>query len=182
MIDNTARSWGSVARAFHWSGAALILFLLGHGFWMTEFAARDARLAHYSTHAAVGYALLALIVLRLLWRWTQVVPALPAAAGTLERFAGRAAHWGLYLLMLAASLSGWALAGTFRQPLDSFFGLFRMPQLVSGQDRALHQTLEHWHEWLAWALLLLVVGHIAGALWHRLYRKDEVLQRMLRQL
>lgn len=181
MIRNSAASWGSVARAFHWVAAALVLFLLAHGFWMTEFAAREARLAHYFAHAAVGYALIALTVLRLLWRWTNAVPELPAAAGTLERLAGHAAHWGLYLLMLAASFSGWALAGTFRQPLDSFFGLFRVPQLVSAQDRALHQPLEHWHEWLAWALLALVAGHIAGALWHRFYRKDDVLQRMVRQ-
>ena len=180
MIGNTQLAWGGISRFFHWAGAALILYLLIHGFWMTEFAARDARFGHYATHAAAGYGLIAFTLLRLLWRWLNVVPSMPEGAPRWERAGAAAGHWALYVLMLAAALSGWALAGTFQRSLDSFFGLFTVPALVSSRDRALHQSLEHWHEWLAWALALLLAVHIASALWHWLYRKDDVMQRMLR--
>jgi cytochrome b561 len=58
------------------------------------------------------------------------VPALPVDAPRWEHAAAHAGHWGLYVLMLASAASGWALAGTFRRPLDSFFGWFRVPPLV----------------------------------------------------
>ena len=42
------------------------------------FALRPDRLAHYAGHAALGYDFLALLILRLLWRWMNPVPALPS--------------------------------------------------------------------------------------------------------
>jgi cytochrome b561 len=178
MIRNTQASWGAAARFFHWAGAALILYLLIHGFWMTSFAAREALVGHYATHAAVGYLLLAFMLLRLLWRWLNEVPALAADAPRWERIAAHAGHWGLYLLTLAASVSGWALAGTFSRPLDSVFGIFSVQAIVA--NRTLHRTLEETHEVLAWTLALLVVVHIASAIWHWGWKKDDVMQRMLR--
>jgi len=37
-----------------------------------------ARFANYSWDVAIGYDFFALMVPRLLWRWTHAVPALPA--------------------------------------------------------------------------------------------------------
>jgi len=179
-LRNTAARWGSAARFFHWAGAALIFYLLIHGWWMTEMAPRPSRMPNYMTHAAVGYALIAFMALRLLWRGLNPVPELPAATARWERVAAHAGHWGLYLLTLAAAFSGWALAGTFRTPLHSFFGLFDVPALVSaGDNRALHRMLEEAHEVLAWTLAALVAIHVASALWHWLWRKDDIFQRML---
>jgi cytochrome b561 len=36
------------------------------------------------------------------------------------------------------------------------------------------------HRWLSWALLALALIHVAGALWHHFYRRDDVLRRMLK--
>ena len=178
-LRNTADSWGAGAKLLHWTAAVVILYLLVHGWWMTEFAARSTRLAHYATHASTGYALIALTLARLAWRWLNAVPALPAGTPRSERIAAHAGHWGLYALMLASALTGWALAGTFNPPLDTFFGWFRVPALVSGPDRALHSSLEELHEVLSWSLALLVGVHIAAALYHWRWRRDGVLQRML---
>ena len=180
MIGNTSSAWGVVSRFFHWAAAALILYLIIHGFWMTELAARSERFGHYQTHASVGYGLIACMLLRLLWRWANAVPGLPAATPRWERTAAHAGHWGLYLLTLASSFSGWALAGTMRRPLDSFFGLFNVPALVSGAGRRMHDTLEGVHAALSWTLALLVLVHIASAVYHSSWKKDNVMQRMLR--
>jgi cytochrome b561 len=180
MLRNTTARWGWPAKLLHWVGAILILLLLGHGYWMTHFAPRPDRLAHYSGHAALGYDLLGLLVLRLLWRWSNPVPALPAESQRWERLAAQASHLFLYLLMLAASVTGWALAGTFRNPLARDVFNLPVPLIVESQDRALHRTLEDWHKILAYVLAALIVVHILGALRHHFVKRNDVLARMVR--
>ena len=179
MTSNTTATWGTVAKTLHWVAGAMIFVLLAHGWWMVEFAPRAARFEHYAWHASVGYELLMLMILRLLWRWTHPVPALPAAMPPPLRYAAMAGHWGLYLLGFAVAVSGWALAGTFRRPLDvTLFGWVRVPAIVSSPDRGLHERLEGLHEQLAWALAIVIVIHIAGAIYHW-KKNDGVMQRML---
>lgn len=89
MVRNTNERWGWPARALHWIGAAAILVLLLHGWWMTHLAPRTERIANYGWHAALGYDLLMLLILRLLWRLANTVPAIPAGLTPFELFAGR---------------------------------------------------------------------------------------------
>lgn len=178
MIANTDKVWGWPAKLLHWVGAILILLLLGHGWWMTHMAARPERLAHYAGHAALGYDFLALLILRLLWRWTHAVPALPADLKSWERWSAHAGHFGLYLLMFASTLTGWVLAGTFRVPMmQDVFGL-TLPKLLTIQDRAVRGMIEESHMLLSYLLAALIVLHIAGALRHHWIKHNDVLRRM----
>jgi cytochrome b561 len=180
MIRNTASEWGLAARLLHWAGALLIAFLLGHGWWMTHMAARDSRLPNYALHADLGYILLVLVVLRLLWRWMETTPDLPPDSRAWERWAAHAVHWSLYALMLTSSLTGWALAGTFRQPLTGALGgLVNVPSIVASQDRAVHGFYEETHTILAWVLLAVVVLHVAAALRHHYMKRNDILRRMI---
>lgn len=174
-LDTT---WDWPAKLMHWVGAILIFLLLGHGWWMTHFAPRPDRFAHYAGHAGLGYDFLALLVLRLLWRWTHAVPAQPAESAPWERMAAQTGHIGLYLLMFASTLTGWALAGTFRTPLNKdAFGL-PVPSIYASQDRAMHGLFEQSHEILSYLLAALVVVHIASGLRHRFVKRNNVLRRM----
>lgn len=180
MLRNSTATWGAVSRAFHWLAALAIFVLLIHGWWMTHLAARDVRFTHYGWHAELGYDLLALMLLRLVWRWMNATPSAPAGSAGWERGLAAAGHWGLYALTLAATLAGWALAGTFRRPLDTaLLGTVHVPPIVASQDRALHELFEVWHERLSYLLAALVAMHVAAALWHHLIRKNNVLSRML---
>jgi cytochrome b561 len=176
MLRNTATSWGWPAKLLHWVGAAAILVLLVHGWWMTHMAARPDRIANYNWHAALGYDLLALLILRMLWRWANPVPALPAELRPWERTAAQAGHVGLYLLMFGASLTGWALAGTFRTPLSKDLLGLPVPQIL--QDRAWHDLFEEAHFILSYLLAALVLVHVAGALRHYFIKHNDVLGRM----
>ena len=178
MTRNTTSTWGWPAILLHWLGAALILVLLAHGWWMTHFVAPGPdRGLNYAWHAALGYDFLVLLVLRLLWRWMNPVPALPADLKPWERYAANLGHFGLYLLMFGAALSGWALAGTgrtaFRQDL---FGL-TIPLIYT--DRSAHGFLEDAHWSLSYLLAALVLVHVAGALRHHFVKHNTVLRRML---
>ncbi len=176
MIRSTAQEWGWPAKLLHWLGAVLILLLLGHGWWMTHLAPRPDRLAHYAGHAALGYDFMVLLVLRLLWRWMNPVPMLPVELKPWERRAAQLGHLGLYLLMFAATLTGWAMAGTGRTPLNKdVFGL-EIPLFI--HDRALRPLLEETHKYLAYVLAALVLVHAAGALRHHFVKHNAVLRRM----
>jgi cytochrome b561 len=180
MTRNDATRWGWPAKTLHWIGAALILFLLVHGWWMTHLAPRPERIANYTLHASIGYDFLALLILRLLWRWINPVPALPAELRPWEKIAAQAGHVGLYVLMFAATLTGWALAGTFRTPMDSaLFGLVRVPFLVGAGNRVLHDLFEQSHLILSYLLAALVLVHIVGAARHYFFKRNNVMQRML---
>jgi cytochrome b561 len=177
MVRNTLEDWGRPAKALHWIAAIMILLLLGHGWWMTHLVPRGPdRLPHFAGHAALGYDLLAILVLRLLWRLTHRVPALPTDLKPWERAAAHLGHFGLYVLMFASTLTGWAMAGTGRTPFDQdWFGI-RIPMFVT--DRALHRPLEDTHKYLAYAMVALVLAHILGALRHHFVKRNSVLRRM----
>jgi cytochrome b561 len=176
MIRNSTTAWGWPAIVLHWLGAALIIVLLAHGWWMTHMTPRPERLANYNLHAAIGYDFLTLLILRLLWRWLNPVPALEGAAW--ERYAARAGHILLYVLMFACSLTGWLLAGTFRNPLDHDLLGLALP-LLANSERAAHRLYEEAHMILAYALAVLVVVHVLGALRHHVIKHNDVLRRML---
>jgi Prokaryotic cytochrome b561 len=85
VTRNSSTQWGWPAKLLHWIGAVMILLLLVHGWWMTHLKPRPERLANYAGHSALGYDLLAILILRLLWRWFNPVPELPAELEPWER-------------------------------------------------------------------------------------------------
>ena len=176
MLRNTATGWGWPAKLLHWIGAIAIILLLGHGWWMTHMTPRPERLANYAGHAALGYDFMVLLVLRLLWRWTNPVPALPSDTKAWERMSAHLGHIGLYVLMLAASLTGWGVAATFRTPITGdLFGL-TFPPII--QDRSYRGLIEELHAILSYVLAALIVVHILGALRHSFIKHNDVLRRM----
>lgn len=179
MIRNTTTSWGWPAKLLHWVGAVAILILLIHGWWMTHMTPRPERLANYAWHSALGFDVLALMVLRLLWRWVNPVPAQPAESKPWERLTAHLGHAGLYILIFVVSLTGWAVANTFRVPMTR--DLFGIPfPLIGGTvERSTRALVEDSHMVLAYVLAVLVVVHVAAAYWHHFWKKNDVLRRIV---
>jgi cytochrome b561 len=176
MIGNSEVAWAWPAKALHWIGALAILLLLVHGWWMTHLTPRPERLANYAGHSALGFDLLALTVLRLLWRWLNAVPALPADSKAWERWSAHLTHGGLYVLIFVVSLTGWVTANTMRTPVTK--DIFGIAFPVIPLDRSLRGWFEESHMWLAYVLAAVVVVHILGALRHHLFKHNDVLRRM----
>jgi cytochrome b561 len=69
------------------------------------------------------------------------------------------------------------VADTFRQPIQGvLFGAVPVPHLVS--SRAYREAIEGTHMVLSYALLALVIVHVASALRHHFGKKNRVLLRM----
>jgi cytochrome b561 len=114
----------------------------------------------------------------LLWRWMNPVPAMPADLKRWEVIAARSGHIGLYVLLFTATLSGWALAGTFKRPMAQDLLGLPIPQIASAGDRALHDALEESHMITSYLLAALIVVHIAGSLRHHFIKRNAVMRRM----
>ena len=178
-LRNTATAWGLGAKLFHWLSAALVVFLVGYGFWMTHLVERAGRLTHYQWHSVIGWYLLVLLALRLAWRAFNPAPPLPTELPRWERITAYTAHWMLYVLMVVVSISGWMVADTFRQPIEAtLFGVIRMPHLVDLSYRPYREAIEATHLVSSYVLFALAVVHIFAALRHHWIRKNEVLRRM----
>jgi cytochrome b561 len=176
-LRSTPTAWGAIAKTFHWVVAALVIYSTGYGWWMTHVAERAGRPALYQFHSSIGYDLLFLLLLRLAWRLIDWPPVLPENLRRWERVAAHLSHVLLYVLMLAVSIGGWLLLGTFSRTIEgTLFGIVPVPPPVL--DRSFHRVLEESHEFLSYALLALITVHVVAALRHHFIKKNDILRRM----
>jgi cytochrome b561 len=178
MIRNTKSSWGSVARSFHWILGVTILGMVAYGWWMNHIPARPDRFFYRSIHADIGYAVLALTVLRLIWRSMNPTPALPAETPLWQRLVAQINHWALYVTIIVVTMLGWAHSGAHQPDYSSWFGLFHVPQITS-TDKAAADAYEDRHIFMAYVLLALIAIHLAAAIWHHFVKRDRVTARMI---
>lgn len=176
MIRNTEHQYGFLAKIFHWSIAGIILGLLLAGFFMTSLAHSPLKLQIYGLHKSFGLLVLALAVLRLVWRFSGPVPAALKTHKPWERFLSKITHIGLYVCLLVMPLSGWVMSSAGDFP-NSFFGFFEMPDLVQ-KDESIFRISREIHELTAFGLWGLVGLHMAGAFKHHFWDRDETLKRM----
>jgi len=93
--------------------------------------------------------------------------------------AAHGGHLGLYVLILVVSGTGWVVATTFRTPMTGdLLGIQILP-LVTSVQRGVRDLFEESHKVSAYVLAALVVLHVAGALRHHLFKKNDVLRRMI---
>ncbi len=178
MIRNTTSSWGSAARAFHWILGITIIGMLAFGWWMNHIPARPDRLFYRSIHADIGYVVLLLTVLRLIWRGFNPAPAMPPETPKWQRIAAHISHGALYLVVILVTMLGWAHSGAHTPDYSSWFGLFHVPQITS-PDKAAADAYEDRHIFFAYVLLALIVVHVAAAGWHHFVRRDRIATRMV---
>jgi cytochrome b561 len=170
------QQYGSIAKFLHWLIASLILVQYVIGWLMPDIHRGMQPGAPMIFHISLGVLILGLIVARLAWRLTHPV----APEGSLPRWqqlTTEAAHWLLYVLVLATTVSGWLFA-SFRGWSIPFFYLVHLPMLADGSPAAI-KVINGWHQILEWALLVVAAVHIASALVHRYVYRDRVMERML---
>lgn len=180
--DSTAAParYTPVAMLLHWVLAVAILTAFSVGLYVEDLPFSPAKLKLVNWHKWAGVAILALSVLRLVWRVTHRPPALPARIEQAMPAWQRAAHHGthhlMYLLFFAVPLLGWAYSSAKGYPIV-WFGVLPLPDIVS-PDPALAESLKPLHALAAWGLIGLVGLHVAAALKHQFIDRDGLLDRM----
>lgn len=176
MLLSNERRWGTVAKALHWLVALAILGNGVFGLCMDLAANPMQKINWLALHKSIGLTVLALMLLRLAWRGIDGRPR-EEPAPRWQQLAARAMHGLLYLLALALPLSGWWFNSVTGKPLQ-WFKLFNLPG-IAAKDDALRHLAHAVHEYLFWAIVLLLVAHVGAALKHHVFDGDDVLRRML---
>jgi len=159
--------WDPLVRILHWSLVVGVAFE-----WITRHGSRDE-------HEAVGYAVLAVVALRILWgflgtshaRFSDFVvsPSRAFQYGKLlvknqeKRFVGHNPLGGwmivaLLLVLAVVTVSGWLYT------TDAFWGV---------------EWVAHLHLWSTYALLALVALHVAGVAFTSYRQRENLVAAMI---
>ena len=168
-----------IAVFLHWLMAIAFVGLFALGLYMADLPLSPDKLKLYSWHKWAGVSLFLLAFARVAWRFAHRPPALPGHMPRGEQLIAHSGHALLYALMFAVPLSGWLMSSA-KGIQTVLFGLWAIPDLLA-KNRELGELLEtvHWGFNLLFAAI--VVGHVAAALKHHFFDKDDVLARMLPQ-
>ena len=174
-----------IAISLHWLIALAFLSMLAIGFVMEDLPLTDPwKFPLFQFHKSLGFTILALVAVRILWRLTHTPPALPDDMPAWEKWSAEATHWVLYAILFAMPLSGWIIVSHSAYNIPTlYFGLFEIPHL-SGADlgyskKQIEQAAHLFHEVLAFSACGLIALHAGAALRHHFVLKDTVLRRML---
>jgi len=160
-----AKPHGFVTRTIHWVSIAL----LGYGYYKgLDSVNQLADPAVLRLEVIFALALGALFLFRMVWTHKVAgATRLPAEAPKWEQSASRVVHYGLYASVFGIVGSGLAIAYAYTTTWLSGFFMDAMLGL---------------HEASLAILPILILTHIAGALWHKVIRRDGVLESMTGKL
>lgn len=168
----------SVAIVLHWIIAIAILAQLAVGFG-NELLSREDRGAVMTIHKSMGITILLLSVARLLWRLMHKPPPLPPGLKPWEKMLSGTVHAGLYVVMIGAPLTGWAMSSASERPRPIPFWGLEAPRLPLERSKDLQEAFAGGHEFLGFLALGLLALHVGGALKHRFVDGHDVLWRMI---
>jgi cytochrome b561 len=168
--------YSPVAKAFHWLMVALLLVQYALGWIMPGVKRGMTPDSLMNLHMSIGALILALIVVRLLWRLSHPVPPEPTLARW-QNLGSSALHLSLYGLVVITTLTGWVYA-SMRGWSIVVFGTIPLPALVAEGSRY-GRAIGELHQVVIWVLLAAIGLHIGAALVHAFVYRDRVMQRML---
>lgn len=168
-------NYHAFARLLHWLMAAIIITAIV----LVVFRDNFEDLYGWRTmglHKSLGFTVLGLTVLRIIWRFTNPPPGHDGelSPGT-ERLA-HIVHFFLYTAMLGLPILGYIISSAGPYPLD-FFGM-NVPK-VPIEKGAMTEAAGTLHVWGGYLFTALIVGHFVAALYHHMALKDKTLLRML---
>jgi cytochrome b561/polyisoprenoid-binding protein YceI len=177
--------YSAVAIALHWAIAlAIVLQIILAG--RMEGPRTPTSFAVTQLHKSVGISILLLTLLRIAWRLANPPPPMPVTLAPWERQLARITHFGFYFVMLGMPLTGWLMVSAAKTLVPTLlYGVVPWPMipgvssLAPAARRLAHTIGETGHGAIAKLIYVLLALHVAGALKHQLFSRDEpVLARM----
>ena len=170
--------YSPISRLFHWISALLFIGLFAMGIWMRNLGYYDEWYQPApELHKVIGITFFVWMLARVIWRKLHPAPAPLSSHQSWEKKLAHIVHAALYVSIFIIMMSGYLIATADNRGID-FYGLFEVPVLINA-----FESQEDWagliHEYLAYAVMALVVLHAAGAIKHHVFDKDHTLKRML---
>ena len=173
---NSASRFGLVTRGLHWGMAALVIFMLSLGTRLADIEPGLANLWLYSLHKTLGFLVLLLTFVRLIWHRISPPPPPLGPATALTHRAARLTHAAIYLCLLAIPFSCWIASSA--TGLDvMILDRWTVPAIAPVSE-AWEDGFFAAHALLTKALMGLLLLHLCGALLRGLSR-DGTIGRMI---
>jgi cytochrome b561 len=176
-LINTKQNWGLISIGLHWITAVLIICLAVIGLWMIDLPNSPFKLKIYALHKSFGLTVLALTVLRLLWRQFNAAPDNIGNTPHFQAVAAKTVHILMYVLLFLIPLSGWLYNSASGFPLR-WFNVISLPKLFTGYNPSIKHFAHQAHETFFYALASVLLIHAGAALWHHYVKHDTILKRM----
>jgi cytochrome b561 len=166
----SAARYTLTASLLHWLIAALVIGMIGFGWWMQGIPKTPVgpRVNAYNLHKSIGMVVLLLMFGRVLWRATHPPPGLPPMPLWQARTA-RSVHLLLYICLFVQPVSGYLGSAYSGYPVKFF--AFTLPAWASA-DAAVKEAMSQIHLANSWVLVVALVLHLAGSLKHALIDRD----------
>ena len=176
MLKNSNKTYGSVAKTFHWLIGLTVIGLLIAGFLMGGIDPSPLKFQVYNWHKSIGFLIFWLVAFRLIWRFFNTQPAL-LSTKKWERTMAHTVHFLLYVCLFLQPLSGWLMSSADTYPDPLIYG-FDLPQIIE-PSKSVKGLFHEVHFYTAWALVAFITMHFLGAMKHHFVDKDSTLRRML---
>lgn len=161
--------------ALHWVMAIMIVMALIFGNFLVgpTSSADPAKAEILVGHMSVGLILGSLLVIRLILRLRTAQPPHATTGNAALDTLGRLTHWVLYGFVALMILSGLGMA----------FGAGLFPIVFGGSGDPIPEGLSDMafamiHDLVSNLLLLLLLLHVAAALYHQFYLRDGLFRRI----
>lgn len=169
-----------VAKALHSLMLILMLAQFAVAWFMPHIRRGTEPKDLVGVHVVLGVALLALILVRIIWRLTHR-PNMVAA--TMTDQLSKVLFGLMYLLMLIIPVLGWANANSrgwyvsLSPSINPDDAGYYLPMLLDKGSHLGHEIGDI-HGLLAWVFLALIGVHVLAALYHQIVLKESVLRRI----
>ena len=162
--------------SLHWLIALGIVGLLALGLYMVGLPkGLPVKATLINLHKSLGLTVFLLVLLRIVARLVLHRPPLPPMPPW-QRAAARTTQGLLYVGMVAMPLAGY-LGSSFNRYGTRFWGI-ALPKW-GADDAHLSELFYGLHHVIGYALIALIVLHVAGAFKHQWIDRDNLLARML---
>ena len=166
-----------VSKLFHWLIVVMLAIEFIVGLLLHDMRRSITPATLMSFHMSFGMLILAVMALRLLWRFVYPAPSHEPGMTRWQELASSWTHYLLYLSVILLPLTGWLLASAFGWSV-TIFSLFTLPSIIA--PHIVTQRLALYAHVLTAAGVLALIGlHMLAVLYHHFIRKDKVLHRML---
>lgn len=176
QLANSKTRYGAGPQLIHWLTALFVICGWSIGQFGEYLGAYDR--AGFFIHITLGESVIALLVLRLLWRTANPPPPMEATPfGFIVKAAAHLGHFTLYALLIIVPFLG-IIVQLKRGHALPVFGVFELTSPWP-TDRALARSILSVHYYLANTLIVLAGVHACAALTHHYLWRDRTLVWML---